>query len=48
MFDQKKVFEFSRTVLAILISLLIALITILFVSEEPVIISTSASYKSSN
>ena len=35
MFNQKKVFELSRTVLAIIISLFIALITILFVSEEP-------------
>jgi len=35
MFKQKRLFELSRTILAILIALLIALITILFVSEEP-------------
>ena len=35
MFNQKRVFEFTRTILAIVIALLIALITILFVSDEP-------------
>ena len=35
MFKQKRIFEFSRTILAILIALLIALVAILFVSEEP-------------
>ncbi len=35
MFKQKRLFELSRTILAIAIALLIALVTILFVSEEP-------------
>lgn len=37
MLKQHRIFEFSRTILAILIALLIALAAILFVSEEPVI-----------
>ncbi|MDA3812110.1 MAG: ABC transporter permease [Spirochaetaceae bacterium] len=35
MFNQKRVFELSRTILAILISLVLALFAILVVSEEP-------------
>ena len=35
MFKQKRLFELTRTILAIAIALLIALVTILFVSEEP-------------